>query len=106
MLLVLDTIYFNYQLFCKRGSGGANGVTIVGTSFTPSTGSGSNTGAWNDISSYVTGNLLNTIVTIGVVVEEILIGLQLKLMELFLLIFNQVIMDSTFHLMKLTNRRR
>ena len=51
------------RLFCKRGSGGASSITIDGTSFTPSTGSGSNTGAWNDISSYVTGNLLNTIVT-------------------------------------------
>ena len=51
------------RLFVKTGSGGANNITIDGNSFTPDTGSGNNTGAWNDISSYVTGNLLNTIVT-------------------------------------------
>ena len=47
----------------KHGSGGANDITIDGSSFTPDTGVGNNTGAWNDISSVVTGNLLNTIVT-------------------------------------------
>ena len=51
------------RLFCKNGSGGKNNITIDGTSFSPSTGSGNNTGAWNDISTYVTGGALNTIVT-------------------------------------------
>ena len=51
------------RLFVKTGSGGANNLTIDGSSFTPDTGVGNNTGAWNDISSVVTGNLLNTIVT-------------------------------------------
>ena len=51
------------RLFCKTGSGGTNSITIDGNTFTPSTGSGNNTGAWNDISSYVTGGVLNTIVT-------------------------------------------
>ena len=51
------------RLFCKNGSGGKNNITIDGTSFSPSTGSGNNTGAWNDISSYVTGGVLNTIAT-------------------------------------------
>ena len=51
------------RLFVKTGSGGANDITIDGSSFTPNTGVGNNTGAWNDISSVVTGNLLNTIVT-------------------------------------------
>ena len=51
------------RLFCKRGSGGTNNITIDGNSFSPNVGSGANTGAWNDISSYVTGGVLNTIVT-------------------------------------------
>ena len=51
------------RLYCKHGSGGANAITVDGNSFTPSTGSGNNTGAWNDISSYVTGGVLNTIAT-------------------------------------------
>ena len=51
------------RLFCKHGSGGPNSITVDGNSFTPSTGSSNNSGAWNDISSYVTGNKLNTIVT-------------------------------------------
>ena len=51
------------RLFCKRGSGGTNNITIDGNSFSPDVGSGANTGAWNDISSYVTGGVLNTIAT-------------------------------------------
>ena len=50
------------RLYCKHGSGGKNNITIDGNSFNPSTGSGNNTGAWNDISSVVTGGVLNTIV--------------------------------------------